>query len=230
MKFITLLKKELRQCLPWTIFASTVTIIAGLIILYLSSQMWFYNTHWYSLSRYRYLDWSLFLQKNYLLELSNFVMAVCIILAFVLAIIQFWIPGITGTWSFTIHHPVKKTSILWSKCIIAVSCILISQGTIWVILFLYSKSGIFPLPPRTRVLAEGFAIIITCIYVYWAAALAGINPAKWYTTKIFPLLQAVLFIVILAAFTSFLYWSVAYIVLSMVMLIQLRSTFLTREF
>ena len=61
-------------------------------------------------------------------------------------------------------------------------------GLVWTLLFAYaSRPGTLPAPPRTSILAEGWAFVALGFLLYLAAGLSAVSTARWYTTRLFPL-------------------------------------------
>ncbi len=231
MRFLALLRKELREGLPWILLAAIALLTIG----------------GFSLRQvvvYKIFDWSrldfppgstdnaYWLTHHPPLHITGPVLFLTTIgLGLALGVRQFWLPYFTGTWPFLIHRSVGRITIIAAKFTAAVLGFIISQGLIWTAFFWYaSRPGLFTPPPALRTFIEGWLFILLGLVVYLGTALVGLSTARWYTTKIFALA-----FVTIAVFTVVLQWNLimafAMIIASAAILIlQIIDTFLKREF
>ena len=231
MRFSTLLRKELRECLPWMLLAAIAFLSLGGFFLraeaYDRSHYWRYSrispgttvSH-YDLTYYPILKgtgpWLFFLSIG---------------LGLVLGVRQFWIPHFTRTWPFLLHRSVSRKTILAAKLIAASIAFVISIVPVWVGLYWYAcRPEVFAIPPMFRVFIEGWIFIMLGLVTYLGTALSGLSTANWYTSKIFGLaFVTVIIVTILSQWT--LVWAFAVIAISVVILLSLIfDTFLRREF
>ncbi len=231
MRFLALLKKELRECLPWILLA--VILFLGIAGLELRSRTYYGHRGWYagemsqgsSVNPYRF-------ERRSPLEVTGvWLFLVSIGLGLVIGIRQFWVPHFTKEWGFTIHRSVKRKTILFAKLLAAVISFAVSVTAIWCLLYWYaSLPQNFPLPPTARVFIEGCVLILLGLVVYLGMALSGLSRNQWYTGKMFGLG----FAAVVMAFT-FMQWQLVYcfvglIVGFVILLSQLIDIFLKREF
>ena len=231
MRFSALLRKELRECLPWMLLAAIVFLALGGFFLraeaYNSSHYWRYSrispgitvSH-YDLTYYPILKgtgpWLFFLSIG---------------LGLVLGVRQFWIPHFTRTWPFLLHRSVSRKTILAAKLIAASIAFVISIGPVWIGLYWYAcRPEVFAIPPTFRVFIKGWIFIMLGLVAYLGTALSGLSTANWYTTKIFGLAFAT--VIIVTTFSQWsLVWAFAVIAISVVILLsRIFDTFLRREF
>lgn len=251
MRFLTLLKKELREALPWLLLTVIIFIFVGSLLLWSDLRKERFSNNWSGWTqnpfprnvvksgvpisregRFGYGVKSYSLVKG--LPLSDFGPLLVFSsagLGLVLAVRQFLVPSFFKTWSFTIHRSMSRSMILLSKFAATVIAIVISVGLTWVLFFLYaSKPGVFSLAPGRQMFFESLVYLSFGLVVYLGAALSSISTARWYATRIFGLVFAVVISVLailpLGAVYSFLIMIVAILVLAP----QIVHIFLTREF
>ncbi len=230
MRFIALVRKELRECLPWM-------LLTALAMLVITGGIFFEEV--YSRSRFEQplvaaddsLQHDLPTPDRMLGGVGPLLVIISVAFGLILAVRQFLIDHFTRTWGFTLHRSVRKTTVLSSKLLAAAIAFVVSIGSIWTALYIYMHNpGVFRVPPTRSVLVEGWLFIGIGLVVYLGAALTIISTARWYTTRIFPLAFAA---GILWAFEE--RWPVgaaAFLIalVFVVLLAQLAATFVEREF
>jgi len=230
MKFLALLKKELRQCLPWLIAAALLLLIFGFMVIRLQESDR-YDWRYRVFETGRAISTYQLEQRSQLLPLSPLLLLSSLGLGLTLAIVQFWIPFFTKTWGFELQRPVRRTTILLARIFAAAIAFIVSVGLIWLLLYSYAaRPGVWFVPPTERVFIEGWIFIALGFIAYLGAALCGLSSAKWYTTKIFGLAFAafILFGVMLEwRITAALIWLVLG---AFILLTQITYTFANREF
>ena len=232
MRFSTLLRKELRECLPWMLLAAIVFLALG--GFFLRAEIHYRNPRWHysRLSPGTIVEPSLFTYYSILGVTGPLLLLSSIGLGLVLGIRQFWIPHFTRTWPFLLHRSVSRKTILAAKLTVALIAFVISLGPIWIGLYWYANRPpeVFPIPQTPRVFIEGWIFIMLGLVAYLGTALSSLSTAKWYTTKIFGLVFAAF--VILTTFPQCsLVWVFTVIAVSVAILLsQIFDTFLRREF
>lgn len=231
MRFSALLKKELRESLPWMLLAAIAFFAIGSFVLRIEphNENYYYRysrispgtiiSH-YDLTFYPTLKvtgpWLFFLSIG---------------LGLVLGVQQFWIPHFTRTWPFLLHRSVSRKTILAAKLTATMIAFVISLGLVWIGLYWYAgQPEVFPIPQTLRVFIEGWIFIMLGLVTYLGTALSGLSTAKWYTTKILGLAFATVIIV-----TTLSQWTLAgvFVVIAVstaILLSQIFYTFLRREF
>jgi hypothetical protein len=231
MRFLAILRKELRECLPWIVLAAAVLFAFGYLELF--ERMIPQNVdHRYRLFtpsnevyHFDLMKWSL------LAGIGQLLLFVSIGLGLAMGIRQFWVDHYTGTWGLTLHRSVNKEKILSAKLTAAAIGFVVSVGAIWCLLFLYaSKAPNFYIPPTKRAFFEGWVYIASGLVVYLGTALAGLSTVRWYTTKVFGLAFAavILFVMVLQGRLSYAYLTL--LVGIFILAVQIGQTFLSREF
>ena len=230
MRFSALLRKELRECLPWMLLAAIAFLALG--GFFLRAEAYYGGYRYYSrlspgtaVDYYRFTYYSILEVTGSLLLLSS------IGLGLVLGIRHFWIPNFTRTWPFLLHRSVSRKTILAAKLTAGMIAFVISLGPVWVGLYWYAnRPEVFAIPQTPRVFIEGWIFITLGLVAYLGTALSSLSTAKWYTTKIFGLVLAT--VIIFTTFSQWsLVWAFAVIAISVViLLVQIFDTFLRREF
>jgi hypothetical protein len=235
MRFVALLRKELRESLPWLLLAGLLLSIVGLLALRSEAH--------FSLHRYWQYRQGLApgeTVSTYHLLRSSHLAGAALWLAFIapglglaLGVRHFWVPLFTRTWSFLLHRSTPRLTILWAKLAAAVVGFLISVGLIWTGLYWYAcQPDFFPVPESRQTLLNGWIYIVMGLVVYLGTALSALSTARWYTTRIFGLAFATM--VAFAALFQF-QWHPAWIAVLMalalgILLSQTIAAFLSREF
>jgi hypothetical protein len=231
MRFSALLRKELRECLPWMLLAAIAFFV--LCGIFLRSEAYFGDRYWrysrfspgttispYDLTCYPTLQtagpWLLFSSIG---------------LGLILGVRHFWIPHFTRTWPFLLHRSVSRKTILAAKLTAALIACVVSMGLVWIALFWYaSRPEVFAVPQTLRVFVEGWIFIMLGLVVYLGTALSALSTANWYTTKIFGLLFATVIIFMTTTVFSTV-WAIGLIAVGTIILLgQIFDTFLRREF
>ncbi len=230
MRFSALLRKELRECLPWMLLAAIVFLALGGFFLRAEAYNGGYR-HYSRLSPGTIVESSLFTYYSILGITGTLLLLSSIGLGLVLGIRHFWIPNFTRTWPFLLHRSVSRKTILAAKLTAGTIAFVISLGTVWVALYWYAnRPEVFPIPQTVRVFIEGWIFIMLGLVTYLGTALSGLSTANWYTTKIFGLAFATVIIV-----TTLSQWTLVgiftVIAISVAILLsQFFDTFLRREF
>ncbi len=231
MRFLALLKKELRECLPWLLIAAIAFLVIGGLALRLMIHSGAPFRYPYRFSPGSAIGTFRLTVHSPLSTTGGWLFFISIVLGLALGIRQFFIPHFSRTWGFTIHRSINKLTILCAKLFVAAIAFIISLGTVWMVIYWYaSLPEILPFPPEPRLFMEGWILIAMGFTVYLGTALAGLSIAKWYTTKVFPLAFVLVIIV-----TTVSQWklSTAFAVMligSLILLSQIIHTFLNREF
>jgi len=236
MRFIALLRKELREAMPWMVLAGIVFLFFGSVIIQANAERYYRPYESWNVGTNSddsiAISYSHFISRSRpLRDIGPLLFLTSIGLGLVLGGRQFWMPNFIKMWPFTIHRSIKRRGILWSKFAATVITFVVSLGSIWTLFFLYaSKSGIFYYPPRGRIYVEGWVLILTGLVMYFGTALAGLDRARWYTTKMAGIGFAV-FILFPALGNTTLAGCFATISIGLLMLVlQIVNTFSDKQF
>jgi len=232
MRFLALLRKELRESLPWMLLTAIVFLAIGGFSLRQAQLSGRYDWSERSFSSGSGTEtYGLQYRRSPLQLIGPVLLLTSLGLGLVLGVRHFWIPYFTRTWPFLIHRSVDRTTIFWAKLAAAIISFLISVGAVWSALYSYScDPERFTMLPIKRVFIEGWLFVLLGLVVYLGTALTGLSTAHWYTTRIFGLAFAT---VILCAtlFEWRLGWASAAIIIGTVILLsQIINTISSREF
>ncbi len=231
MRFSALLRKELRECLPWMLLAAIVFLAFGGFFLRAFAYDQRHYRYYPNFSAGTLVEPGQLTQHTPLLLTGSCLFCLSIGLGLVLGIRQFWIPNFTRTWPFLLHRSVRRKTILAAKLIAASIAFVISIGPVWIGLYWYAcRPEVFAIPPTFRVFIKGWIFIMLGLVAYLGTALSGLSTANWYTTKIFGLAFVTVIIV-----TTLSQWTLVGIftmiaVSVAILLSQIFDTFLRREF
>ena len=231
MKFLMLVRKELRESLPWLLLAGFALFVVGAFLL--RAEIQFERANWgYSrLSPGTTVETHWLLTYSVLTGPAVWLYCVSLALGLVLAVVQFWLPRFTRTWPFLLHRSTDRSVILAAKLTAAVAGFALSLGTAWIILYAYASTpGVFPIPAPGRIFANGWIYMAWGLVVYLAAALAGLSRARWYTTRIFGLVFAGLAILAGSVDCTFFWACIIIVVTGIILLSQVCNAFLKREY
>jgi hypothetical protein len=239
MRFSALLRKELRESLPWMLLAAIIFLATAGFAL--RAQAYFRQPNWYYpglspgaiveltpgsvVEPHRFIRYSLpKMTASWLIIISSG-------LGLVLGARHFWIPHFTRTWPFLLHRSVSRRIILAAKLAAATAAFVVSLGFVWTVLYRFAcRSELFMVPPPGRIFFEGWLFIVLGLVVYLGTALTGLSTARWYTTKIFGLAFATIVIVVTITQWRLIWAFVVIIIGAVILLSQIVHTFLNREF
>lgn len=231
MRFLALMKKELRECLPWILAAGIFLLVFG------GFGLWTQTIAQYSGQRYRVFSPGSDIYGHELTEypvshsIGTLLFLTSIGLGIALGIRQFWVAGFIKTWGFTLHRSVSRGTVLLSKLAVTAVGFVVSTGIVWIALYLYTcRPGFFAVPPTIRTFLEGWIIIAAGFVVYLGTVLVGLSTTRWYTTKKFGLVFAIFVIVMTFWELRLGYAFAAMIAGAIILLLQITDTFLKREF
>jgi hypothetical protein len=230
MRFAALLKKELRQALPWMLLALIALLFFGSLIIQSEQEhQWTWNANNIKADSSMSLH---SLDMRYpLYEMGGWLIAISIALAVALGVTQFLLPFFQRNWAYTIHRSVNLTTILLAKFTAAAIAMVLSIGVIWTLLYQYAcQPGMFPFPPSERVLLEGWLFILMAMVIYFATALTAVSPTKWYTTRVFPLVFTLFVYIIAFSGQTPLYFVIIALIAATGFCVQTIHTFTNREF
>lgn len=232
MRFLMLLRKELRESMPWILLAAIVVFaISGLLLRELARSdhrvAWGHS----QLSPGETVSPYLLTQDSVLTGPAALLFTASLGLGLVLGVRHFWIPHFTRTWPFLLHRSVSRITVLASKLTAATIGFFVFLGTVWIALYWYaSQPEMFSVPAPVKIFIDGWIYIVLGLLVYLATALTGLSRARWYTTKIFALAFATL-VLFGAIFQSTVLWAFVIIVAgTVILLLQIIETFLKREY
>jgi len=181
MKFLAVVKKEFRECLPWICLAGIVFAALGTALVYGQLHV---DRLYREVPSERHLG--VLISYSFLQNMGPLLLIVALCLGIVLGIRQFLAPGLDKTWPFTLHRPTPAWTIVMAKFLAAGLGLAMSVGLPWVLLYLYAaRPGRFQMPVLPAVFLEGCLMILLGMVAYLGAAVSAIRPVRWYTTRIF---------------------------------------------
>jgi len=233
MRFSALLRKELRECLPWFLAAFVFLLLFGSISLYSASVL-------REELGYPYMSLDPDVPQTPVYQLTRtgtlsgpapYLFLSAIGLGLCLGIRQFWYSHFTRVWGFELHRSVNRSAILFSKVISALLAFIFLAGPLWYIFYWYAgHRELFMVSPPSRHLIEGWIVAAVGFIVYLGTVKAGLSDARWYTTKMFGLGFSVFIIVVV--FNQYkIGWTIAAIIAGIfILMIDIMDTFESKEF
>ena len=230
MRFLTLLKKELREAIPWIILAVISLLVISWFIMRLMAPYFDQQYYHGMLSNGTIINEYMLLRTDILQGCAVLMFFISIGLGLVLGVRHFWMPGFTGTWQFLIHRSIKRSVIISAK-LFAAAILMLCLSLAWLLLaWIIDKSEKVIPPPESGMVGLGIFYAYLGLIVYMGTALCAITKAKWYTTRMFGLFFV--FIMCLMIFTpvSFAWAFLISVVFFIILAVQIYQTFLQREF
>lgn len=230
MRFATLLKKELKEALPWIMLAVVAMLLIGSLIIH-EEQKYQYSWNVRGLEAGTSQEMRSMTMRYPLYGVGGLVISVSIGLAVALGISQFMVPFFRRNWAYTIHRSIKRTTILWAKFTAAAISMALGVGIVWTLFYLYAlQPGKFPFPPSGRVLLDGWLFILLAMVAYFAMVLTAIGTSKWFTTRLFPLVFTFLIYMIALSYQSLLSFTIITLIAAAGFCTQTVHAFVNREF
>jgi hypothetical protein len=230
MRFLVLLKKEIRECLPWAVSAAAFLLILGSLRIWEEVQRGA-EYRWYRVFE-RYSEvYGYDLTKRPIGDVGALVFISAAGLGLALGVRQFWVADFMGTWGFILHRSSRRTTILAAKICAGLISLIVAIGLVWS--YLYWRMNLPDYSPvllPRRCFIGGWLVGSIGLLFYLGVGLAGLSKARWYTTKLIGLGFALwMFITFTQQWT--LWWSFGTLVIGMGVLLYLMwETFLKREF
>jgi hypothetical protein len=229
MKFLTLLKRELRESVPWIILAVLLLLTIGWPIIRLTAinqtqGLYGVTTNGSVIDAYRIF------RTDIMYESAIWMFFISIGLGIVLGIRHFWMPGFTGTWQFLVHRSVTRGAILSAK-LIAAAVLMLCLSIAWLLLAGYAHtSKMVIIPPESGIVGMGIFYTYLGFIFYMGTALCALANTRWYTTKLFGLFFVLIMCILVLSQKSFLLAFFIAAVVFVVLIVQIYETFLKREF
>ena len=232
MKYLALMKKELRMILPWAILAAAVFTLIGTVVMcviFKQERDVFSGYNWNWKDESLNISWWQMRFRNPFGPLGAWLFFISIGLGLILAVRQFWMPNFSKTKSFELHRPINRGWILSAKLLSAMLVMTISVGGVWVAFYRIGHHR-FPNILITEMLIQGWIFIAIGYVVYLCLAVCGTDRSKWYATKKVPIVLAIL--IFITTFTQVqIYIALGIIGCAMaVLMVQLASLFLNRDY
>jgi len=231
MRFMALLRKELRESLPWILVAVIALLALGIFNMRTQATYGMYGGRFDHFGPGQIVDpYQLFAQS---VLSDGAVLLTCISagLGVALGARHFGIPLLTKTWPFLLHRSVGRMTILGAKFLTAVIAQIVCLGCAWLLLYRYaSDPNHFMIPPPVVMIFDGFLFILIGLLAYSGTALSALSRSKWYTTKVFGLALASAVALAVTSGSSRPWALVTILIAALILLSQTIHTFLTREF
>jgi hypothetical protein len=232
MRFVTLLRNELRESMPWILLAVIGLLIVGFLLVHSEATFNQDRQNYPDISPGSVVD-SYMLIRYYpdLGSINSWLLMLAIGLGLALAGRHFAMPFITRTWPFLLHRSVGRIAVLIAKLTAAVIALVLCLGGAWLILYWYaSRPGLFIPPPPAQTLIDGGLLLLLGMVVYFGTALSVLSRNRWYTTKVFGVVLATVVIFATIFGSSRQRALVVIIIGTAILLPQIIHTFLNREF
>ncbi len=233
MRFFALIKKELRECLPWIILAALGILLFGGLFLqelaYREANEWSNKTFRSGLT----IKSGLTINSTHppLQDSAVVLFLTSMGLGLILGFVQYWLPGFRGIWPFLLHRSISKNILLAAKITAGAIAFILSCAIIWTLLYLYScRPGLFWTPPEFKFYLEGLFLIAIGFSFYLAMALSGLSAARWYTTKVLALAYAIIVLISVLGQWNLVWILITLIIGMLIVMVQLFDTFLKKEF
>ncbi|HOQ04376.1 MAG TPA: hypothetical protein PKY88_04100 [Anaerohalosphaeraceae bacterium] len=189
MKYLALLRKEIRECLPWVLLAAGILFVFGFQMLLNNPIQSIIFPYHLDDQANETIESAYLFRPSTVASVGSILLFISLCLGAALSIRQFWFPSFTRTWAFLLHRNITRTAVFLVKITAAVLGFVLSILSIWTLLFLYSVfAADYSPPPMPHVWLEGLFLISQGLVVYFASSLSSVLTAKWYTTRLFPVI------------------------------------------
>jgi hypothetical protein len=172
----TMILKELKWNLKWALagFGVYAVCLAALLLANHSDRVAIYEHS---------LDYDI--QKVTLIGFPAF--------GLLLGFLQVFFESRRDSWAFLVHRPLSRRGIFWSKVIVGLilyfAAILIPSALF--LLWLLQPGGL-PVPFEWGVLLSPLSDLMAGVVYYFAGLLVGLRQARWYGSRLWPILAAIL--------------------------------------
>jgi hypothetical protein len=117
-----------------------------------------------------------------------------VVLAIGIGLLQTLGESVRGTYPFLLHRPMSRRRIIAVKLAVGAGLSFgISGGAILALGLWAATPGTHPSPFEWSMTAGVWRLWIVMPILYFGAFLTGIRPARWYASRLFPLIAAVFF-------------------------------------
>jgi hypothetical protein len=230
MRFLALLKKELREAVPWIILSVILLFVISWFIIRLMAV--YHGPEYYHemLPNGKVIEQFMIFRANVIQEPAALMFFISIGLGLVLGFRHFWMPGFTGTWQFLIHRSVTRSAIISAK-LAAAAIVMLCLSLAWLLLArIAGMSERIIIPPDSGIIGLGIFYAYLGFTVYMGTALCAITKARWYTTRLFGLFFVFIMFLVILSQTSFAQAFFITVVFFAVLIVQIYEIFLQREF
>lgn len=230
MRFLALLKKELREAVPWIILSVILLFVISWFIIRLIAV--YHGRDYYSgmLPNGKVIDQYMIFRTDVIQGPAALMFFVSIGLGLVLGFRHFWMPGFTGTWQFLIHRSVTRSAIISAK-LAAAAILMLCLTLAWLLLArITGMSERIIIPPESGIVGLGIFYAYLGFIVYMGTALCAITKARWYTTRMFGLFFVFIMFIAILPQTNFTQAFLISVVFFAVLIVQIYEIFLQREF
>jgi len=230
MRFLALLKKELREAVPWIILSLMILFVISWFLIRLLAVYHGPEFYYGMLQGGKVIEQYMIFRPDIIQEPAVLMFFVPIGLGLILGFRHFWMPGFTGTWQFLIHRSVTRPAIISAK-LAATAILMLCLSLAWLLVAaIAGMSERIIIPPESGLVGMGIFYAYLGFIVYLGTALCAITKARWYTTRMFGLfLVFIMFIAILPQ-RSFAHAFVITVAFFFVLIVQIYGIFLQREF
>ena len=230
MRFLALLKKELREAVPWIILSLVILFAISWFIIRLVAFRHIPDYYYGMLPNGKVINQHMIFRTDVIQAPAVLMFFVSIGLGLVLSFRHFWMPGFTGTWQFLIHRSVTRPAIISAK-LAAAAILMLCLSLAWLLVTAIASmpEGI-TIPPESGLIGMGIFYAYLGFIVYLGTALCAITKARWYTTKMFGLFFVFIMYIAILPQHSFAYAFLITVVFFAVLIVQIYEIFLQREF
>ncbi|MHC4440143.1 MAG: hypothetical protein ACYS3S_22550 [Planctomycetota bacterium] len=230
MRFLALLKKELREAVPWIILSVIILFVISWFIIRLTAVYHGRDYYYGMLPNGKVIDQHLIFRSDIIQAPAVLMFFVSIGLGLVLGFRHFWMPGFTGTWQFLIHRSVSRPVIISAK-LAAAAILMLCLSLAWLLVAgIAGMSERTIIPPESGIVGLGIFYAYLGFIVYMGTALCAITKARWYTTRMFGLFFVFIMFIAILPQTSFAHAFFISVVFFAVLIAQIYEIFLQREF
>lgn len=230
MRFLTLLKKELREAVPWIVLSVILLFVISWFLIRMTAIYLGPEYYYGMLPGGKVIEQYMIFRPDIIQNPAVLMFFVSIGLGLVLGLRHFWMPGFTGTWQFLIHRSVTRQVIISVKLAVA-AILMFCLSLAWLLVAgIAGMSERIIIPPESGLVGLGIFYAYLGFIVYMGTALCAITKARWYTTRMLGLFFVFIMYIAILPQKSFAYAFLITVVFFAILIVQIYAIFLEREF
>ena len=230
MRFLALLKKELREAVPWSILSLIILFAISWFLIRMTVIYHGQEFYYGMLPGGKVIQQYMIFRPDIMQGPAVLMFFVSIGLGLILSIRHFWMPAFTGTWQFLIHRSVTKPVIVSAK-LTAAAILMLCLSLAWLLVAcIAGMSERIIVPPESGLVGLGIFYSYLGFIVYMGTSLCAITKARWYTTRMFGLFFVFIMYIAILPQKSFAYAFLITVTVFAILIVQIYEMFLQREF
>lgn len=183
---VALIRKELRELAPWLAAALLADVILVLGMIQPDSLNRLYG----GLFKLWYLP---FQSSDSIMYLVLITLATALVVGFRQTVPE----DLQRTYLYLLHLPTTRRAIILVKVMVGATAVFVVAALPIVVIGLWATTpGSLPGPYTWRMTEPAWQVAVSGVLVYLAVFLSGLRPARWWFSRLFPIVTALLLMMI----------------------------------